>query len=277
MILISWKSVVQGCKKFMYANQWRQNQSINSNSTILDEEIDTCRTLPDSSRSDQEDLRRSDRGGTTNNMTRNHETNSIIRQSQHNPSSVFNSMTTQKEVLTQACLFILAMVTSLLFSTITRTCEAFTGELPFWSFLIARILYPMQGLLNILVYTRPHVISVRKRSPHYSWRKAFWIVVQRGGDHGGLIASRRQRRVRRLSWISRQNPQFPFTTINTYQHTRSDDIIANERSRSQNIRGVPNAHVKDADRNHMPLDNSLEIIQHVEEGTQIDTRQEQGL
>lgn len=44
------------------------------------------------------------------------------------------------------------------------------------------IIYPIGGMFNILVYTRPKVLSLRRRRhAGYSWFKAFVMVVRAGG------------------------------------------------------------------------------------------------
>lgn len=48
--------------------------------------------------------------------------------------------------------------------------------------VVVHTIYPMGGALNILVYTRPRVSTVRKRKQEYSWCQAFWEVVKAGGE-----------------------------------------------------------------------------------------------
>jgi hypothetical protein len=47
--------------------------------------------------------------------------------------------------------------------------------------LLASIFYPLGGLFNILVYTRPKVLSLQRNNPQYSWFWAFILVVRAGG------------------------------------------------------------------------------------------------
>ena len=47
--------------------------------------------------------------------------------------------------------------------------------------LLASIFYPLGGLFNILVYTRPKVLSHRRNNPEHSWFRAFILVVRAGG------------------------------------------------------------------------------------------------
>ena len=49
------------------------------------------------------------------------------------------------------------------------------------SLLMTSIFYPLGGLFNILVYTRPKVLSLRRKNPRqYSWFQAFVIVIRAG-------------------------------------------------------------------------------------------------
>jgi hypothetical protein len=51
-------------------------------------------------------------------------------------------------------------------------------------FAIARLFNSLHGLLNILVFTRPHVKKVRSQNPSLSWWDAFKKVIRSGGDDG---------------------------------------------------------------------------------------------
>ncbi len=42
--------------------------------------------------------------------------------------------------------------------------------------------YPLGGLLNILVYTRPKVASIRRSNPECSRLRGLWIVIRAGGE-----------------------------------------------------------------------------------------------
>ena len=49
------------------------------------------------------------------------------------------------------------------------------------SLLMTSIFYPLGGLFNILVYTRPKDLSLRRKNPRqYSWFQAFVIVIRAG-------------------------------------------------------------------------------------------------
>ena len=60
--------------------------------------------------------------------------------------------------------------------------------------VLSRIFTPLQGLFNICIYCRPHVISLRRRRPEVSWWHACWLTVKTGGDHNLLGQSKRRRK-----------------------------------------------------------------------------------
>ncbi len=68
------------------------------------------------------------------------------------------------------------------------------GENLFVILICARIFTPMQGILNIFVYCRPHVKALRKRHPQYSYLKALWLVLKTGGDNNSVGRTRSDRK-----------------------------------------------------------------------------------
>jgi len=67
-------------------------------------------------------------------------------------------------------------------------------HIPFNLLLLARITQPLQGVFNILIYTRPHVKTARERHPSYNYLQALWEVVKSGGDYDIEDSSDRNRR-----------------------------------------------------------------------------------
>ena len=66
----------------------------------------------------------------------------------------------------------------------------------------SRIFLPLQGLFNILIYTRPHVNKERKKCPSLSWWAAFRIVVASGGDDDEPMTNRLRQGVSRRGNIA---------------------------------------------------------------------------
>ena len=111
----------------------------------------------------------------------------------------------EKAVTEQAIVNILAFTLNWLFPFVNSLLEKrMSNGISFYQRLLGRTLMSMQGVLNMLVYTRPHLISLRSLHPEYSWLKAFIIVVKSGGDNDGNLPKKR-----RLSRISLNNIHSP--------------------------------------------------------------------
>ena len=59
--------------------------------------------------------------------------------------------------------------------------------------VLVRIFNPLQGALNILVFTRPHVAKELSRNSNLSWWGAFKKVIKSGGDDGDERTNRLRR------------------------------------------------------------------------------------
>ncbi|GFH50375.1 hypothetical protein CTEN210_06851 [Chaetoceros tenuissimus] len=66
---------------------------------------------------------------------------------------------------------------------------------PFPLVLLSQIFNPLQGLFFILVYSRPHVRSLRVQNPELSWFQAFKIAFKAGGDNDSGGQSNKSRLV----------------------------------------------------------------------------------
>jgi hypothetical protein len=56
------------------------------------------------------------------------------------------------------------------------------GDNPNWTFLPISIFWPIGGLFNIMVYTRPKVLSLMDRHPDFPKFVLFLLVVVSGGE-----------------------------------------------------------------------------------------------
>ena len=103
-----------------------------------------------------------------------------------------------KEIEMQAYLYFASFLLTFGVLTIVRFTDPDmgTGEMPFWSLILGRILFPLQGLFNICVYMRPDVSSVMRRNPDFSYLRAFIVAVKtydvdnRGRGRKGRRSSR---------------------------------------------------------------------------------------
>ena len=94
---------------------------------------------------------------------------------------------TEQEMVIQAICYVAAITYTFGFSA--RISEQLTGSVAFPLLVIARITNPLQGALNILIYTRLHVSRLRTNQ-NISWRRAFWRVISSGADHDSASSLR---------------------------------------------------------------------------------------
>ncbi len=146
------------------------------------------------------------RSGTTsqnNCLVRNeNQSSSTPRPSIATSSFVFRQSEMERHLQIQALLYILAFLLSYVFIYVRRIVYQKTGSSPFVLVLIPRILRPLQGLFNIIIYTRVQVSRLKSRSG-YSWLKAFFKVVTSFDDHDSLEVVNTSRSGQRGSVLSR--------------------------------------------------------------------------
>lgn len=61
------------------------------------------------------------------------------------------------------------------------------------------IFFPLQGFFNIIVFTRPHVVTLKKYDNELSTMEAIWEVVKSGGDAALRIKAIRGEAMRRTT------------------------------------------------------------------------------
>ena len=89
----------------------------------------------------------------------------------------------ETEAIFQALLYTGCFFLTYIFSATGRMIQMQGKEVPFAILFLARFFLPLQGFFNIMVYMRPHIISLRRSNPDYSWFKAFVVVFKGGGDN----------------------------------------------------------------------------------------------
>jgi hypothetical protein len=70
--------------------------------------------------------------------------------------------------------------------------------------LLTSIVYPLGGLFNILVYTRPKVLSHRRNNPEDSWFRAFILVVRAGGVVPAAVDVENENENRAITMVRRR-------------------------------------------------------------------------
>ena len=134
-----------------------------------------------------------------------------------NRSSVIRQSEMERNLQLQAVLYALGFIISFFFTYANRILVSKHGSSPFIILLLPRIFRPLQGLFNIIIYTRIRVSRLRANTG-YSWMKAFYTVVRSFDDHDDCTyeeSSGEERRGRRRSIFQRllndnnENPNLP--------------------------------------------------------------------
>jgi hypothetical protein len=87
----------------------------------------------------------------------------------------------KREIIIQACLYVATFFVTYIYLWCLMFANIIAHQTPsVWMNCLASIFYPIGGFFNILVYTRPKVVSLRRSHPEYSWFQAFAMVVKAG-------------------------------------------------------------------------------------------------
>ena len=115
-------------------------------------------------------------------------------------SSTRSSRSRTREIMTQALLYVGCYILSYGFVWASTIYQLATKLPPPTVLLVfSSIFFPLQGFLNVFIYCRPHIISLRRSCPgEYSWFQAFLRVLKSGGDDP-LTRQERQARLRASS------------------------------------------------------------------------------
>eukprot|EP00551_Chaetoceros_affinis_P006728 CAMPEP_0203674902 /NCGR_PEP_ID=MMETSP0090-20130426/17887_1 /ASSEMBLY_ACC=CAM_ASM_001088 /TAXON_ID=426623 /ORGANISM="Chaetoceros affinis, Strain CCMP159" /LENGTH=358 /DNA_ID=CAMNT_0050540901 /DNA_START=27 /DNA_END=1104 /DNA_ORIENTATION=+ len=93
------------------------------------------------------------------------------------------SLQRRKEISKRAIAYIIGYLLTYTPSCCYRVWEFYASDgAPYTLQILSRVFFPLQGLLNIIIYTFPHVLSRYDANNDYSWIRAFWEVVKSGGD-----------------------------------------------------------------------------------------------
>lgn len=104
-----------------------------------------------------------------------------LRQSTYIQRNVKRAERRKRETMTQAALYIVSFLASCVWAYLYGLLVTFGVEdIPFTICLLFSIFYPLGGFFNILVYTRPKVLLLRKRQSDLSWLRAFGAVIRAG-------------------------------------------------------------------------------------------------
>lgn len=95
----------------------------------------------------------------------------------------------------QCLLYLSSFFLCWIFTAISVIWGIAVSPSPFPLVLLSQIFNPLQGLFFILVYSRPHVRSLRVQNPELSWFQAFKIAFKAGGDNDSGGQSNKSRLV----------------------------------------------------------------------------------
>jgi len=87
-----------------------------------------------------------------------------------------------RETLVQSGLYMFAFLTTYSFLFIWLFMSLSGAEDQRWTFLAISVTWPLGGLFNILVYTRPKVAVLKASYPTYPWILMLFTVVMAGGE-----------------------------------------------------------------------------------------------
>lgn len=117
-----------------------------------------------------------------------------IWQRNRNARMIQASEDRERQVKNQALLYIGGFFIGYIFFSIAAVDVMKAKKFSFELILLREIFYPLQGFINIFVYTYPHVSSLRKGDATLSWVSAFFRTIKNGGDHDDMSNFRNIRR-----------------------------------------------------------------------------------
>lgn len=88
----------------------------------------------------------------------------------------------KREMMLQVLFYSLAFMGTYVLFAIGNLMFYLEKQPPLVFFFFIQVLFPLGGIFNILIFTRPATRVEKTRSPHLSWLRAFWIVFKNGGD-----------------------------------------------------------------------------------------------
>ena len=128
-------------------------------------------------------------GNNENNKNNEYSENDEYNENNENTNPSNNRV--DKEAIAQACLYMSCLFLTYIFTIIVNVAKIQGKEVPFTLQLLARLTLPMQGIFNIVAYTQPHKVSLRRRNSEYSLCKAFVAVFKAGGDNDSVGQNQR--------------------------------------------------------------------------------------
>jgi hypothetical protein len=95
----------------------------------------------------------------------------------------------RREVTLQVVLYVMAFLMTYGWIVLVTFLFRENISIPLFMSMIIVIFFPLMGLFNILIYTRPQVVAYRRLHRETSWPVAFWRVLKAGGENPDAVTS----------------------------------------------------------------------------------------
>ncbi len=163
-----------------------------------------------------------------------------VREASINQRYAAKTQQLKRETMTQSMLYIVAFLASCAWAYLYGFLVTVGIKVPFVICLFFSIFYPLGGVFNILVYTRPKIRSLRRKHKEVPWLRAFFEVIRAGVEVPQIIVNRSASDVasgsnnnsssRKYSSSVNEKNSYSFTTDDPY-----NSRTYSEFSHSQNL------------------------------------------
>ncbi len=136
----------------------------------------------------------------------------------------------QREIANRAMAFIIGYLLTYIFAVTYRAQEFVNPETPppFFLKFLARLLFPMQGIFNILCFAYPHVAAKCRDNANLKWRQAFWEVIRSGGDKDKIYTKRTSMQSMAFPINAEADYRIPFEERNQMKKRQSMSLVADQ-------------------------------------------------
>jgi len=161
-----------------------------------------------------------------------------------------------EEIKKQALLYVLSYILSYGFVWGQSIYSIATKKPPLaWLRVLSATFFPLQGFMNIFIYCRPHIVSLRAHSPdEYTWFQAFVAVLKSGGDDPVDAQGRRL--------LRNNSGQKSLEAMRNA--TKAVSTISKSTSNSSLSKSIPTTLPVDVEnQNNVSNTNDIDLVEHV--------------
>ena len=197
--------------------------------------------------------------------------NSILQQRQRGMATERTRETTK-----QALLYVGSILLSYGFQWVNAIIIFIRGKEIKIIAQLGSFFFPLQGLFNIFVYCRPHIVALQKKYPgEYSWFRAFKVVLMSGGDscHKTVNSERKQYQEIQIKKAATSAKRSADKSQNTAETERQPNAIDVEQQKTQDGRvaaDVDQQQNQEKERlmiDDVVVDQGYSFVESVEEST----------